>query len=64
VVLDLCSAGAGADGKPALEQQVVSRSSSRLGTPLYRFARKLRWGDLWPTQQQLRGFSAVALPHE
>lgn len=54
MVLDMCSPGSCADAKPRLEQQVVTRRSHRLGTPLYRLARKLRWGDLWPPAEQLR----------
>ena len=54
VVLDMCSPGSRADAKPRLEQQVVTRRSHQLGIPLYRLARKLRWGDLWPSAEQLR----------
>lgn len=53
VVLDLCSAGSSASAKPRLQQHIVSRASHRLGIPLYRLARKLRWGDLWPLPEQL-----------
>lgn len=52
-MLDLCSAGSDASAKPRLQQHVVSRASTRLGMPLYRLARKLRWGDLWPLPGQL-----------
>jgi ribosomal protein RSM22 (predicted rRNA methylase) len=52
VVLDVCSPGSSVNAKPHLEQQVVTRRSHRLGIPLYRLARKMRWGDLWPSAER------------
>jgi ribosomal protein RSM22 (predicted rRNA methylase) len=54
VVLDVCSPAGGAEAKPRLQQQVVTGRSHRLGVPLYRLARKMRWGDLWPPDEQLQ----------
>lgn len=54
MVLDLCSATFSPGAKPCLQQRVVSKRSHALGTPLYRLARKLRWGDLWPVPEQQR----------
>jgi len=49
VLLDVCSAGGPGAGKRGLQQVVVSKQGEG---PLYRFARKLRWGDLWPEQRK------------
>ena len=51
VVLDVCASGSRDAALGGLRQLVVGRRGAG-GQPLYRFARKLRWGDLWPEQQR------------
>ncbi len=51
VLLDVCAAGGPDAALGGLRKVVVGRRGAG-GQPLYRFARKLRWGDLWPEQQR------------
>ena len=58
------AAGGSLPQKGVLLRQVVSRAAAQRqagGTAPYRLARRLRWGDLWPTHYQ-RSFRAAEPP--